>query len=105
MRLRLLLVKARAEPSCLVPMKMRSAPWAGTAGRTRNLSRPRPLCKQREAVLDHALDYAQLEQGARYLASLSRDDAERREHLGWANRYSRLRMDASESSSMAHATR
>ncbi len=104
MRLRLLLVKARAEPITPAPMKIRSA-RRPKRGRGRNFSLPRPLCKQREAVLDHALDYAQLEQGARYLASLSRDDAERREHLGWANRYSRLRMDASESSGTAHASR
>jgi hypothetical protein len=59
----------------------------------------------REAVLDQALDYAQLEQGARYLASLTRDDAERREHLGWANRYNRLKIDACEGSGTAHASR
>jgi hypothetical protein len=28
------------------------------------------------------------------LASLASDDAERHEHLGWANRYYRLRVDA-----------
>jgi hypothetical protein len=57
----------------------------------------------REAVLDQALDYAQLEQGARYLASLTRDEAERREHLGWANRYSRLKLDAIEDCGTARA--
>ena len=40
------------------------------------------------------LNYAQLEQGARYLASKAADEAERRLHLGWANRYSRLVSDA-----------
>jgi hypothetical protein len=103
MRLRLLLVKAWAEPLiCADEDAIRRG--ARSRGRMRNFSSPRPLCSQREAVLDHALDYAQLEQGARYLASLSRDDAERRQHLGWANRYSRLRMDA-ESSGLAQASR
>lgn len=40
--------------------------------------------------MDNATYYAQLEQGARYLASLTANDDERREHLGWANRYRRL---------------
>jgi hypothetical protein len=44
--------------------------------------------------VDQSLYYAQLEQGARYLASLAGDEAERSEHLGWANRYYRLRVDA-----------
>ena len=48
----------------------------------------------REAIPDPALHYAQLEQGARYLASLAISDDERREHIGWANRYYRLRVDA-----------
>jgi hypothetical protein len=44
--------------------------------------------------LDKAVYYAQLEQGARYLASLARSDSERHLHLSWANRYYRLRLDA-----------
>jgi hypothetical protein len=44
--------------------------------------------------LEQAVYYAQLEEGARYLASLATSDAERRVHLGWANRYYRLRVDA-----------
>jgi hypothetical protein len=44
--------------------------------------------------LDQAGHYAQLEQGARHLAAISEDAEERRMHLGWANRYYRLRMDA-----------
>lgn len=39
-----------------------------------------------------ALTYAQLEQGARYLAARAATPAERHEHLGWANRYYRLRL-------------
>ncbi|HKT14467.1 MAG TPA: hypothetical protein VJR87_03585 [Allosphingosinicella sp.] len=50
-----------------------------------------------EAVPDPALHYARLEQGARYLASLAISDDERREHLGWANRYYQLRVDAAAS--------
>ena len=38
--------------------------------------------------------YEQLEQGARYLASIEADDADRQVHLTWANRYSRLASDA-----------
>jgi hypothetical protein len=44
--------------------------------------------------LDQATEYAQLEAGARYLASLATSDGERQLHLGWANRYYRLRIDA-----------
>ncbi len=44
--------------------------------------------------MDQAAYYAQLEQGARYLASISADAAERRTHLGWANRYYRLGLEA-----------
>lgn len=43
--------------------------------------------------MDNATYYAQLEQGARYLASVAANDDERREHLGWANRYQRLGSD------------
>jgi hypothetical protein len=46
--------------------------------------------------MDRSLYYAQLEQGARYLASTTSDAAERDEHLGWANRYHRLRIAALE---------
>jgi hypothetical protein len=46
--------------------------------------------------LEHALYYAKLEEGARYLAACAANDAERREHLGWANRYYRLRVEASD---------
>lgn len=45
--------------------------------------------------------YEQLEQGARYLASRAVDDVERQQHLGWANRYYRLRLDASPAASDA----
>jgi hypothetical protein len=38
-------------------------------------------------------DYEQLETGARWLASRALDEAERHEHLGWANRYARLRLE------------
>ncbi len=44
--------------------------------------------------MDQAVYYSQLEQGARYLASTSADPAERRAHLGWANRYYRLGLEA-----------
>ena len=44
--------------------------------------------------LDDATYYAQLEQGARYLAALAASQRERDVHLGWANRYYRLRVDA-----------
>ena len=44
--------------------------------------------------MEQAVYYAQLEEGARYLASLATSDAECRLHLGWANRYYRLRVDA-----------
>jgi hypothetical protein len=44
--------------------------------------------------VDQAVYYSQLEQGARYLASTSADQAERRTHLGWANRYYRLSIEA-----------
>ena len=40
--------------------------------------------------MNQAIRYAKLEQGARYLASISVDPDERRTHLGWANRYYRL---------------
>ncbi len=38
--------------------------------------------------------YAQLEMGARYLAAAAADAEERRTHLGWANRYYRLGLEA-----------
>jgi hypothetical protein len=38
--------------------------------------------------------YGQLETGARWLASRAPSEAERREHLGMANRYARLRAAA-----------
>ncbi|HEV2079860.1 MAG TPA: hypothetical protein VGR19_08205 [Allosphingosinicella sp.] len=44
--------------------------------------------------MDNATYYARLEKGARYLASVAANDDERREHLGWANRYHRLVCDA-----------
>ncbi len=44
--------------------------------------------------MDQAVYYSQLEQGARYLASISADPAERNVHLGWANRYFRLGLEA-----------
>lgn len=44
--------------------------------------------------MDNAAYYAQLEEGARYLASRAANDDERRLHLGWANRYRRLVVDA-----------
>lgn len=44
--------------------------------------------------MNDATYYEQLEQGARYLASLATSASERREHLGWANRYYRLADDA-----------
>jgi hypothetical protein len=40
--------------------------------------------------LDDRTYYQRLEQGARYLAARAADEAERRIHLGWANRYFRL---------------
>lgn len=48
----------------------------------------------REGFLEQARYYAELEQGARYLAAQAANSDERLEHLGWANRYSRLRLDA-----------
>ena len=47
--------------------------------------------------MDQAVYYSQLEQGARYLAALAADESEREEHLGWANRYFRLRLEDSSS--------
>ena len=44
--------------------------------------------------MDQMMSYAQLEQGARYLASTSTDPAERHKHLCWANRYYRLSVEA-----------
>ena len=44
--------------------------------------------------MEQAVYYAQLEEGARYLASLATSDSERHLHLSWANRYYRLRVDA-----------
>ena len=44
--------------------------------------------------MDDTIYYSELEQGARYLAGLALDDAERREHLGWANRYRQLALAA-----------
>ncbi len=38
--------------------------------------------------------YAQLEMGARYLAATAANAEERRIHLGWANRYYRLGLEA-----------
>jgi hypothetical protein len=60
------------------------------------------LAGLREVLLEDATYYAQLEQGARYLAALAKSELERREHLGWANRYFRLRLDAQPV--VAHAT-
>lgn len=44
--------------------------------------------------MDYATHYERLEQGARYLASKALTAAEKSEHLGWANRYYRLAVDA-----------
>jgi hypothetical protein len=44
--------------------------------------------------VDQAIYYSQLEKGARFLASRATTEAGRIEHLGWANRYYRLRLDA-----------
>jgi hypothetical protein len=52
------------------------------------------LDPREEAALETATYYAQLEQGARYLAYLATSENEKRVHLGWANRYYRLRVDA-----------
>jgi hypothetical protein len=41
-----------------------------------------------------AIYYAELEEGARYLASLPGATAERHAHLGMANRYRRLALDS-----------
>lgn len=41
-----------------------------------------------------AIYYSQLEEGARFLASLAPDRAQERAHLGMANRYHRLAIDA-----------
>jgi hypothetical protein len=60
----------------------------------RNIHWLHALYRREEAILDSANYYAQLEQGARYLASLATSDAERHVHLSWANRYHRLRVDA-----------
>ena len=38
--------------------------------------------------------YERLETGARWLASRAKDTGERERHLGHANRYARLRLDA-----------
>ena len=38
--------------------------------------------------------YERLETGARWLASRASSEPERREHLGMANRYARLRLDS-----------
>ena len=43
---------------------------------------------------DDATYFLELEQGARYLASLSTSDDERLVHLGMANLYSRHALDA-----------
>jgi hypothetical protein len=48
----------------------------------------------REGDLDTSKYYAQLEQGARYLAAQASSDSERLLHLGWANRYYKLRVAA-----------
>ncbi|HEX8402597.1 MAG TPA: hypothetical protein VF628_12940 [Allosphingosinicella sp.] len=44
--------------------------------------------------MDEAGYYAMLEQGARHLAAASADATARRTHLGWANRYYRLSVEA-----------
>jgi hypothetical protein len=44
--------------------------------------------------LEQADHYAMLEQGARHLAAISADPEERRLHLGWANRYYKLGVEA-----------
>jgi hypothetical protein len=41
--------------------------------------------------------YERLEIGARWLASRTKVDSERQEHLGMANKYSRLRLEAASS--------
>lgn len=65
-----------------------------------NLSSASPLSPStKEASLDQASYYAQLEQGARHLASLAADEGERSEHLRWTKRYYRLRNDASDDES------
>jgi hypothetical protein len=46
--------------------------------------------------LPEAEHYERLETGARWMASRSTDEGERKEHLGMANRYARLRLAAAE---------
>ena len=50
-----------------------------------------------DAVFGGAAYYERLEAGARWMASQAPTRAEREEHLGAANRYARLRGDASSS--------
>jgi hypothetical protein len=57
---------------------------------------PAAEAESHRGVPDALADYEQLETGARWLASRARDEAERDEHLGWANRYARLRLEAAD---------
>jgi hypothetical protein len=61
------------------------APWAAPEAARPALALP---------SLADARYYEQLETGARWLASRAREGAEREGHLGNANRYARLRLDA-----------
>ena len=47
--------------------------------------------------------YERLETGARWLAARTQDFGERQEHLGMADRYARLRLEASEDAGAATA--
>ena len=60
-------------------------------------SRPAPEAARPVLALPpmaDAVDYEQLETGARWLASRATEAREREGHLGNANRYARLRLDA-----------
>jgi hypothetical protein len=64
---------------------------ADAAGRRPRREAAQPLAAPERA---DAAYYHRLETGARWLADRSADDAEREQHLGMANRYSRLRLEA-----------
>ena len=57
---------------------------------------PRSAQSPAQLPLADARYYERLEVGARWLASRSASEGERHEHLGFANRYARLRLEAAQ---------
>lgn len=85
---------AESAPCCYTGRIAALIPRKVAAFERRLMELPLACRSTRMPIDDDILYYSRLETGARYLAANAVDDDERREHLGMANRYSRLVLDA-----------